>query len=130
MNILYFVVIGLAFVPKLGPTCHSDDLYPLVLTLTQGLFIINALMHHFVHHKGYWLKWELDPECAAMIGNEKEHGFEDILLKKKVFTAQMSAYIKTQTILAIVMCLIQFFARVVINYSPFLACDLHGKAWL
>jgi len=52
------------------------------------------------------------------------------MLKKIVFTAQMDAYIKTQTILAVVMVLIQLFARVIINYSPFLACDLHGKAWL
>ena len=28
------------------------------------------------------------------------------------------------------MCLIQFFARVVINYSAFLACDDNGLTWL
>ena len=28
------------------------------------------------------------------------------------------------------MCLIQFFARVVINFSAFLACDDHGLTWL
>lgn len=42
----------------------------------------------------------------------------------------MKAYVKTQTILAIVMCLIQFFARVVINYSAFLSCHENGWVWL
>ena len=42
----------------------------------------------------------------------------------------MKEYIKRQTILSVVMIFIQILARVVINYSPFLACDDNGMVWL
>jgi len=42
----------------------------------------------------------------------------------------MNTYICFQTILSVVVCLTQTFARVVLHRSKFLACDDNGMLWL
>lgn len=103
MNIGYVLVLIVALIPApFGPFCLANALYPYCFTCIEGLLIVNAIAHHYMHYKKYWLKWEESPECIAVMGKEHENGFEPLEVIKPVFLKQMSTYICFQTILAIV----------------------------
>ena len=74
-------------------------MYPPVLSFVEFLFLINATYHRYLHFNDYFLKWEDDPQVAAMKGKEIAHGekdkeeYEPIELTKKVFTKQMNVYV-------------------------------------
>lgn len=49
---------------------------------------------------------------------------------KPVFVKQMDTYICFQTVISIVVTMIQLFARIILHRSHFLACDDGGWTWL
>ena len=56
MNVLYAATLGLAFVPRFGPTCTSEKVYPACMNWTACLFIINFVFHWVINcRKDYFL---------------------------------------------------------------------------
>jgi len=45
MNVLYFLALVLAFIPRFGPTCTATKVYPPCLNWAAMLFIINFIFH-------------------------------------------------------------------------------------
>lgn len=45
MNCLYAATLLLAFIPRFGPTCTSDKVYPPCMNWVSCLFIINFIFH-------------------------------------------------------------------------------------
>jgi len=86
MNCMYVLVVILAFFPSpIGPFCTANALYPYDFTVLESLLVVNAIAHHYMHYKKYWLKWEEAPEVQAVEGVEHEHGYEPISVIKPVF---------------------------------------------
>lgn len=86
MHCMYLVVLILAFLPSpIGPFCTANALYPWAFTALESLLVVNAIAHHYMHYKKYWLKWEEAPEVKAVEGKEHENGFEPIPVIKPVF---------------------------------------------
>ena len=66
MNVLYFATLGLAFVPRFGPTCTADKVYPPVMNWTAMLFIVNFVFHWVINcRKDFFLE-----EGPITTGNE------------------------------------------------------------
>ena len=56
MILLYIATLALAFVPRFGPFCTSEKLYPPVLNWTACLFLINYVFHLVMNcRKDYFL---------------------------------------------------------------------------
>ena len=72
MNVLYVIVAGLCFVEYFGPWCTGKKMYPPVLSFAELLLIINAVYHNYLHYNNYFLQWEENPECKAIVGRESE----------------------------------------------------------
>lgn len=102
MIALYVLCFAFGFTEALGPTCKSTQLYPFVLTFAEGLFVLNAAYHYYLHFFGYFLKWEEDPIVAAIVGKEHELGYEPVDIIKPMFKKQMDTYVCFQIILAVV----------------------------
>lgn len=45
MSVLYAITLGLAFMPRFGPWCTAEKVYPAVMNWTSCLFIINFVFH-------------------------------------------------------------------------------------
>ena len=59
MNCLYALTLLLAFVPRFGPTCTADKMYPPVMNWTSCLFIVNYIFHLVINcNKGYYLEYQ------------------------------------------------------------------------
>ena len=71
MYVLYALTLGLAFVPRFGPTCTADKLYPPCMNWTACLFIVNFIFHCVVScRKDYFLS-----EGAIAPVDEQEDDF-------------------------------------------------------
>jgi len=56
MNVLYGLTLASAFVPRFGPFCTADKVYPACLNWTACLFIINFIFHVVIDcKKDYFL---------------------------------------------------------------------------
>jgi hypothetical protein len=62
MNLLYFIIACLSFTAKFGPFCKATNMYPYVLSFAELLLVVNAIYHHYLHYKKYFLQWEDHPE--------------------------------------------------------------------
>jgi hypothetical protein len=130
MNVAYGIIAVASFTPWFGPFCTSKKLYPPVLSWSEILQVINVIYHWYLHCNKYFLKWEEHPKIKEMLGNEADFGYAPMPLLKKVFTAQMSAYICFRTNISIVSIILQVMARFFIHGSSWLACTNGGQQWL
>ena len=56
MNCLYGATIALAFIPRFGPWCTADKVYPACMNWIATLFIINFIFHWVINcNKDYYL---------------------------------------------------------------------------
>ena len=56
MVVLYSMTLALAFIPRFGPWCHADKVYPACMNWTACLFIINFIFHCVMNcKKDYFL---------------------------------------------------------------------------
>lgn len=51
MTCLYALTLCLAFLPRFGPWCTADKVYPAVMNWTSCLFIVNFIFHLFINCK-------------------------------------------------------------------------------
>jgi len=57
MNALYFITLALAFLPRFGPFCTAEKLYPACMNWTACLFIINFIFHLIINcRKDYFFE--------------------------------------------------------------------------
>ena len=56
MNVLYVLTLGLAFVPRFGPYCTAEKVYPACMNWTACLFIANFIFHLVINcNKDFFL---------------------------------------------------------------------------
>eukprot|EP00354_Favella_ehrenbergii_P000905 CAMPEP_0170466066 /NCGR_PEP_ID=MMETSP0123-20130129/10175_1 /TAXON_ID=182087 /ORGANISM="Favella ehrenbergii, Strain Fehren 1" /LENGTH=305 /DNA_ID=CAMNT_0010732121 /DNA_START=194 /DNA_END=1111 /DNA_ORIENTATION=+ len=155
MNVLYALTLGLAFVPRFGPTCTATKVYPPCMNWACCLFIINFIFHCVMScRKDYFLGSgsimegvddEYVREVAADDGadekaeavnlsdsqlSHKDWEQKEDLLSKKLFRKQMNVYLFFQGILAFCNVAIQLWGRVFVHNSHFLGCTEGGHQWL
>ena len=51
MHVLYLLTLLLAFLPRFGPTCEADKVYPPCMNWTACLFIINFIFHMIINFR-------------------------------------------------------------------------------
>ena len=57
MNVLYAISLLLAFVPRFGPTCTSEKIYPACMNWISCLFIVNFIFHCYMNWgKNYYFE--------------------------------------------------------------------------
>ena len=64
MNVLYALTLLLAFLPRFGPECRANKVYPACMNWTADLFIINFVFHCVIKFRqDYFFK--PDPETSG-----------------------------------------------------------------
>lgn len=146
MYVLYALTLGLAFVPRFGPTCTADKLYPPCMNWTACLFIINFVFHCVINcRKDYFLsegsiapadEQEDDFLNASTIsdGDKTKESWLDVQksdkLSKEMFRKQMKVYLWFQAVLVVCNLAIQVWGRIFVHKSHFLGCADQGYQWL
>lgn len=147
MVCLYALTLGLAFVPRFGPFCTSQKLYPPVMNWTACLFIINFVFHVVINcRKDYFLKEgsiiadqvdQNDDSFASQSShddNDKSKDWRDPAeadtLAKQMFRKQMKVYLWFQAVLVVCNLAIQLWGRIFIHNKQFLGCTDGGWQWL
>ena len=51
MHVLYLATLLLAFLPRFGPNCEADKVYPPCMNWTACLFIINFIFHMIINNR-------------------------------------------------------------------------------
>jgi archaellum biogenesis protein FlaJ (TadC family) len=85
VTMVYLIVFIMTFTKTMGPICTKTDLYPPVMDISNGLFVLNALFHFYAHSQDYWLKWEEHPLIQPYVGKEEEMDWEPISILKQKF---------------------------------------------
>lgn len=145
MNCLYALSLGLAFVPKFGPTCTADKVYPACMNWSACLFIINFVFHCVINcRKDFFLD-----QGPIASGSTEDH-FQDASnvtegdmskgdwtdaekadkLSKQMFRKQMKVYLWFQAVLVVCNLAIQVWGRIFVHKSHFLGCADQGYQWI
>ena len=152
MNILYACSLALSFIPRFGPRCTSEKVYPACMNWASSLFLINFVFHCVIAlNKDYFLgvkreasedgyvacddnDKQVDDDVSEKSGEHAGHDWNDCekaeMLGKKMFRRQMNMYLLFQSVVAIVNVAIQLWGRVFVHDSNFLGCTAGGFQWL
>lgn len=55
MHVAYLAVCVMCAFRELGPFCKHDELYPYVMSMLAGLYLVNCTFHHYMHWNKYFL---------------------------------------------------------------------------
>ena len=159
MNALYATSLLLGFIPRFGPTCTSEKVYPACMNWIACLFIANFIFHCVINfRKDFYFSEgaivtqdQVDAQNAAHKTDDNEHAkrvetassadgsqanldWTDLeradRLSKKMFKTQMTVYLWFQAALVLCNVAIQLWGRIFVHKNHFLGCTDGGKQWL
>ena len=75
MNVLYALTFGLSFMPRFGPWCQAEKVYPPCMNWAACLFIVNFGYHVYLNCKKEYYLSE-GPIVRAAGANDGDNDFE------------------------------------------------------